>query len=87
MVTLLPSSQIARARAHIADVIEQMEAKRSDFVALSFQYGGQMQLSAYFKTNDPGLHLKRRLVESLTEYGLSVDFDFYYLYPDCREDS
>jgi hypothetical protein len=83
-------SRLERSReleAHIADVIEQMGAKRSDFVALSFQYGGQMQLVAYFKTSYPGLHLERRLVESLAEFALSVDFDFYYLYSDCREDS
>jgi hypothetical protein len=42
-----------------------------------------MQLVAYFKTNYPGLHLRRELVESLAEYALSVDFDFYYLYSDC----
>jgi len=83
-------SRLERSReleGHIADVVEQMGAKRADFVALSLQYGGQMQLVAYFKTSYPGLHLKRRLVESLTEYALSVDFDFYYLYSDCREDS
>jgi len=46
-----------------------------------------MQLVAYFESSYPGLHLKRRSVESLAEYGLSVDFDFYYLYSDCGEDS
>jgi hypothetical protein len=73
--------------AHISDVIEQLGAKKNDFVALSSQHGGQMQLVAYFKTTYPGLHLERGLVESLAEYRLSVDFDFYYLYSDCREDS
>ncbi len=83
-------SRLERSReleAHIADVIEQLGAKKNDFVALSSQHGGQVQLVAYFKTSYPGLHLKRGLVESLAEYGLSVDFDFYYLYSDCREDS
>ena len=73
--------------AHIADVIEQLGAKKNDFVALSSQHAGQIQLVGYFKASYPGLHLKRELVESLAEYGLSVDFDFYYLYSDCREDS
>jgi hypothetical protein len=41
--------------AHISDVIEQLGAKKNDFVALSFQHGGQMQLVAYFKTAYPGL--------------------------------
>jgi Domain of unknown function (DUF4279) len=73
--------------AHIADVIEQLGARKNDFVALSAQHEGQIQLVGYFKSSYPGLHLKRELVESLAEYGLSVDFDFYYLYSDCREDS
>jgi hypothetical protein len=73
--------------AHIADVIEQLALNKREFVDLSSKHGGVMQLVAYFKTNYPGLHLDRRLVESLAEYSLSIDFDFYYLYCDGREDS
>lgn len=73
--------------AHVADVVEQLRTKKADFVALCSRYGGQMQLVAYFKTDYPGLHLERGLVEALAEYGLSVDFDFYYLYSHRREDS
>jgi hypothetical protein len=83
-------SRIERTRelqAHIADVIEQLGMNKRQFVELSSKYGGVMQLVAYFKTDYPGLHLDRELVESLAEYALSVDFDFYYLYSDCREDS
>jgi hypothetical protein len=83
-------SRIERTReldAHIADVIEQLGMNKRQFMELSSKYGGVMQLVAYFKTNYPGLHLDRELVESLSEYALSVDFDFYYLYSDCREDS
>jgi hypothetical protein len=83
-------SRIERTReleAHIADVIEQLTMNKRQFIELSSKHGGVMQLVAYFKTNYPGLHLGRELVESLAEYALSVDFDFYYLYSDCREDS
>ncbi len=74
--------------AHIADVVKQLGANKNAFVALASKYdGGQMQLVAYFKTDFPGLHLDRWLVEALAEYGLSIDFDFYYLYSRHREDS
>src|ERR1700722_4018300 len=72
---------------HVADVINQLETRKSEFVEVSSQHGAKMQLVAYFKTNYPGLHLERKLVESLAKYGLSIDFDFYYLYSDHREDS
>lgn len=83
-------SRLDRSRKledHVADVIEQMDAKKENFVALSLNYGGQMELVAYFKTNYPGIVFQRHLVEGLAEYELLVDFDFYYLYSDRREDS
>ena len=83
-------SRLARScelEAHIADVVEQLTGNRSEFRNLSLKYNGVMQLVGYFKTNYPGLHLDHSLVESLAEYALSVDFDFYYLYSDEREDS
>ncbi len=83
-------SRLARScelETHIADVIEQLSGNRSEFKNLSLKYDGVMQLVGYFKTNYPGLHLDRGLVELLAEYALSVDFDFYYLYSDDREDS
>jgi len=56
------------------------------FVELSAQYGGGMQLVAYFYTDYPGLHFDAAVVKALADFGLSVDFDFYYLYSDRRED-
>ena len=50
-------------------------------------FPGQTHLVAYFKTDYPGLGFDRALVNSLAEFSLSVDFDFYYLYSDIREDS
>ena len=73
--------------AHLADVIQQLNANKSKFVELSLKYGGVMQMVAFFKVDYPGLHFGRKLVESLAEFSLSVDFDFYYLYSDTREDS
>ena len=73
--------------AHILDVLQQLREKRSQFIEVSSKYGGIMQLVAYFNTYYPGLHFERTLVDSLAEFGLGVDFDFYYLYSDAREDS
>jgi hypothetical protein len=72
---------------HIADVIHQLSVNQSQFLEISSKYGGTMQLVAYFKTDYPGRHGKRSLVESLAEYALGVDFDFCFLYSDAREDS
>ncbi|HXB66738.1 MAG TPA: DUF4279 domain-containing protein [Candidatus Acidoferrales bacterium] len=83
-------SRLERTReleAHIADVIEQLGMNRREFVELSSKHRGIMQLVAYFRTDYPGLHFDKDLVESLAEHALSVDFDFYYLYSDVREDS
>ena len=35
----------------------------------------------------PGLYFDRSMTEGLARYALSVDFDFYYLYSDGREDT
>jgi hypothetical protein len=80
-------AKTSELEAHIADVLEQLAGNRNEFRNLSLKYDGVMQLVGYFKTNYPGLHLDRAQVESLAEYALSVDFDFYYLYSDGREDS
>ena len=73
--------------AHMGDVVEQLATNLSGFKDLSLKYHGVMQLVGYFKTNYPGLHLDRGLVESLAVYALGVDCDFYYLYSEVREDS
>jgi hypothetical protein len=83
-------SRLERTReldAHIKDVIDQLTAQKRRFFDLSSKHDGLMQLVAYFKTGYSGLHLERELLESLAEFRLSVDFDFYYLYSDRREDS
>jgi hypothetical protein len=83
-------SRLDRTReleAHIVDVIEQLAGNKGRFADLSSKHDGVMQLVGCFKTNYPGLHLGRELVESLAEYALSIDCDFYYLYSDRREDS
>ncbi len=76
-----------KLEAHIEDVIEQLAANKRCFVDISSTYGGHLQLVGYFHSYYPGLSLDRTILASLAEYALSVDFDFYYLYSDRREDS
>ncbi len=73
--------------AHIENVIEQLRQNKQSFYEISLRYGGVMQLVGYFNTNYPGLHFDHKLIESLAEYAVSVDFDFYFLYSERREDS
>lgn len=72
---------------HIKDVLAQMDQKPAEFQSLSREFGGWMQLVGYWHTDYPGLHFDRSVVEGLARYKLSVDFDFYYLYSDGREDT
>jgi hypothetical protein len=72
---------------HITDVLAQMRGNSVAFCDISAKYGGVMQLVAYFKTDYPGLTVGRELVNQLSEFILSVDCDFYFLYSHAREDS
>jgi hypothetical protein len=83
-------SRLERHRSvedHIADVLYQMRANPVAFCEASTKYGGVMQLVAYFKTDYPGLNFDREIVKGLSEFSLSVDCDFYFLYSHRREDS
>jgi hypothetical protein len=64
-----------------------MDQKQAEFLSLSREFGGCMQLVGYWNSQYPGLHFDRSTVEGLAKYALTVDFDFYYLYSDGREDT
>jgi hypothetical protein len=73
--------------AHIKDVLAQLEQNASEFQKLAKEFCGCMQLVGYFHEGYPGLHFDAALIEGLAKYGLSVDFDFYQLWSDAREDT
>jgi hypothetical protein len=77
----------ASLEEHIADVLNQLDANSTGFRKISVELKGTMQLVAYFHRDYPGLNFKHDLIERLAEYSLGMDFDFYYLYSDRREDS
>ena len=73
--------------AHIADVLEQLDAKAEAFAAVSREFGGIMQLVGYFWRYYPGLHFEPQMTEHLARYSLGMDCDFYGLYSHTREDT
>lgn len=73
--------------AHITDVLSQLNEQPEAFARVIAQHGGCMQLVGYFHELYPGLHFERTVVEGLARHHLSVDFDFYYLWSDSREDT
>ncbi|HLX82520.1 MAG TPA: DUF4279 domain-containing protein [Terriglobales bacterium] len=73
--------------AHIADVLDQLDASAAAFKEVSINESGGMQLVAQIYSEYPGLHFEREIIQRLGEYRLSVDCDFYYLYSDAREDT
>ena len=73
--------------AHIADVLNQMDSSQLAFQQVSRSYGGVMQLVGYFHSSYPGLSFHEQVIQRLAAYSLAVDFDFYWLYSDPREDT
>jgi hypothetical protein len=79
---------------HIKDVLDQLDKSMDGFKKIVSRYGEDderfgacMQLVGYFHSFYPGFNLSAQTVRRLAEYGLSSDFDFYYLYDDGREDT
>lgn len=77
----------AELEAHIDDVLDQLDAHSEAFRELSTAQKSGMQLVGYFHSYYPGFHLNEKTIRRLSDYGLSVDCDFYYLYSDAREDT
>ncbi|MGA9671779.1 MAG: DUF4279 domain-containing protein [Terracidiphilus sp.] len=72
---------------HIRDVVRQLRSKTVEFKSVSQEFGGTLEVVGYFYSGYPGLSLEREDVAALAEFSLSVDFDYYYMYSDRREDT
>ncbi len=72
---------------HVRDVLDQLNTKQDLFQEISNEYGGRMQLVGYFHKQYPGMHFDKEMVRDLAKYSLEVDYDFYYLYSEQREDT
>jgi hypothetical protein len=71
---------------HIKDVLDQFDQNPNGFAKVSEEYGGIMQLVGYFHEIYPGFHFEPNTLIRLAKYSVAVDFDFYYLFSDARED-
>jgi hypothetical protein len=71
----------------ISDVLHQLQPHSEEIKVITKVYGGVMQLVGYFYCEYPGLHFESQQVIGLASLGLAIDFDFYYMYSDAREDS
>jgi len=83
-------SRLERVRAfedHILDVLEQLRANADGFRSVSQEFGGRLELVGYFYSEYPGLVFGRAQVAAMADFGLEVDFDFYFNYSDRREDT
>jgi Domain of unknown function (DUF4279) len=79
--------KFAPLEGHVADVLQQLKPAVARVKTALETYEGGMQLVGWFYKNYPGLHFDKDLIAKLAECELSVDFDFYYMYSDAREDS
>jgi hypothetical protein len=72
---------------HVADVLDQMDAKKESFCSILNEFEGELQLVGYFELSYPGFRLPASTTERIGCYHLSLDCDFYYLYSNEREDT
>ena len=77
----------AALEKHAADVLDQMDSCRDEFLALMNELDGELQLVGYFELHYPGFRLLPSVTERIGLYKLTLDCDFYYLYSNEREDT
>jgi hypothetical protein len=80
-------SETATLEDQIADVLEQLKPRAEAILGIQETLDGWLQLVGWFYRDYPGLHFSQELITGLAQLNLSVDFDFYYMYSDRREDS
>jgi hypothetical protein len=61
---------------HVKDVLDQMDANKSEFAQLSRELA-TMQLVGYFREHSPGVHFDQETVLRISTYSLCIDCDFY----------
>ena len=67
----------APLESHVKDVLDQLDAYKNDFVELSRELGGTMQLVSYSCESEPGLYFDQKTVSRIAEYSLRVHCNFY----------
>ncbi len=77
----------ASLNTHIRDVLQQLKPYVEVVRELRSTLNGWLQAVGYFHDGYSGVSLDEDIVAGLAEIKVGVDFDFYYLYSDKREDS
>ncbi|HZI58005.1 MAG TPA: DUF4279 domain-containing protein [Verrucomicrobiae bacterium] len=67
----------APLESHVKDILDQLDANKNEFVELSRELGGTMQLVSYSRENEPGLYFDQRTMSRIAEYSLRVNCNFY----------
>jgi hypothetical protein len=69
----------APLESHVKDILDQLDANKKEFVELSRELGGTMQLVSYFHEDEPGIYFDQKTVSRIAEYSLRVNCNFYNL--------
>ena len=83
-------SRLSRSESienHIKDVVEQLKPHAAAVSKLAERFSTEIPVVGYFHQSYPGMHLAPSLLSELGSLHLGLDFDFYYMYSDKREDS
>jgi hypothetical protein len=80
-------NESASLEKHVNDVLQQIQPHALKISEFAQNFEGVMQLVGYFHSPFPGFGLEKEVVSQLSQYGLGIDCDFYYLYSENREDS
>ena len=67
----------APLESHVNDVLDQLDANKNEFVELSRELGGTMQLVSYSYEKEPGLYFDQKTVSRIAEYSLRIHCNFY----------
>ncbi len=67
----------APLESHVKDILDQLDANKNEFVELSRELGGTMQLVSYSRENEPGIYFDQETVSRIAEYSLRVHCNFY----------
>jgi hypothetical protein len=67
----------APLESHVKDILDQLDANKNEFVELSRELGGTMQLVSYSRENEPGIYFDQKTVSRIAEYSLRVNCNFY----------
>jgi Domain of unknown function (DUF4279) len=63
----------------VKDILDQLDANKNEFVELSRELGGTMQLVCYSRENELGIYLDQKTVSRIAEYFLRINSNFYNL--------